>query len=63
MQGGYDHYMAKEIHEQPESIFQTMRGRIKLHKSNGVSKQAGVERWCRSLTDNGQEQRMGAGGW
>ncbi len=32
-QGGYDHYMAKEIHEQPESTFQTMRGRIRLHRS------------------------------
>ena len=28
MKGGYDHYMAKEIHEQPDSILQTMRGRI-----------------------------------
>ncbi|GAB4823479.1 hypothetical protein N2152v2_010525 [Parachlorella kessleri] len=37
MEGGYDHYMAKEIHEQPESIFQTMRGRIRLHRSNGAS--------------------------
>ncbi len=28
MKGGYDHYMQKEIHEQPESITQTMRGRM-----------------------------------
>lgn len=28
MKGGYDHYMAKEIHEQPDSILQTMRGRV-----------------------------------
>lgn len=28
MKGGYDHYMQKEIHEQPESIQQTMRGRV-----------------------------------
>ena len=29
-QGGYDHYMQKEIHEQPESIYQTMRGRVSM---------------------------------
>jgi glucosamine 6-phosphate synthetase-like amidotransferase/phosphosugar isomerase protein len=29
-QGGYDHFMQKEIHEQPESILQTMRGRVVL---------------------------------
>ena len=30
MKGGYDHFMQKEIHEQPESILQTMRGRVKF---------------------------------
>ena len=30
MKGGYDHYMQKEIHEQPESVLQTMRGRVKM---------------------------------
>ena len=30
MKGGYEHYMQKEIHEQPESVLQTMRGRVKL---------------------------------
>lgn len=29
MKGGYPNFMAKEIHEQPESLLQTMRGRIK----------------------------------
>ena len=28
MKGGYDHFMQKEIHEQPESILQSMRGRV-----------------------------------
>jgi glucosamine 6-phosphate synthetase-like amidotransferase/phosphosugar isomerase protein len=28
--------MAKEIHEQPESVLQSMRGRIKLHRSQAV---------------------------
>jgi glucosamine--fructose-6-phosphate aminotransferase (isomerizing) len=36
LQGGYDHFMQKEIHEQPESIQQTMRGRVKLAKSAAV---------------------------
>jgi glucosamine--fructose-6-phosphate aminotransferase (isomerizing) len=31
-QGGYDHYMQKEIHEQPESILQSMRGRVNIQQ-------------------------------
>ena len=30
MKGGYDHYMQKEIFEQPDTIAQTMQGRVKL---------------------------------
>ena len=30
MKGGYNHFMQKEIHEQPESITETMRGRVKF---------------------------------
>lgn len=30
MKGGYDHFMQKEIHEQPESVTETMRGRVKF---------------------------------
>lgn len=33
MKGGFDHFMQKEIHEQPESILQTMRGRLKFDSS------------------------------
>ena len=33
MKGGYDHFMQKEIHEQPESLTQTMRGRVKFAPS------------------------------
>ena len=33
MKGGYDHYMQKEIHEQPDSIQQTMRGRVDFQAS------------------------------
>ena len=36
MKGGYDHFMQKEIHEQPESILQTMRGRVRFERSNKV---------------------------
>jgi glucosamine--fructose-6-phosphate aminotransferase (isomerizing) len=36
MKGGFDHYMQKEIHEQPESIFQTMRGRVKMGPQEAV---------------------------
>ena len=32
MKGGYDHFMQKEIHEQPESVTETMRGRVKFSK-------------------------------
>lgn len=31
MQGSYPHFMLKEIFEQPESLTQTMRGRVLTH--------------------------------
>ncbi|MFH1731153.1 MAG: glutamine--fructose-6-phosphate transaminase (isomerizing) [Planctomycetota bacterium] len=34
--GGYDHFMQKEIHEQPESAANAMRGRIKPDTSEAV---------------------------
>ncbi len=34
--GGYDHFMLKEIHEQPRSIRDSMRGRIDLKKGQVV---------------------------
>ena len=36
MKGGYEHYMQKEIHEQPESVLQTMRGRVKFDQQQKV---------------------------
>lgn len=39
--GGYPHFMLKEIHEQPESIENTMRGRILLQE--GKAKLGGLE--------------------
>lgn len=38
--GGYEHFMLKEIFEQPKSIHDTMRGRILLDE--GVIKMAGI---------------------
>eukprot|EP00879_Flechtneria_rotunda_P013604 GHRR01014210.1.p1 GENE.GHRR01014210.1~~GHRR01014210.1.p1 ORF type:complete len:690 (+),score=211.83 GHRR01014210.1:228-2297(+) len=34
MKGGYEHYMQKEIHEQPEALLQTMRGRVAVEKTS-----------------------------
>ena len=34
--GGYDHFMLKEIHEQPRSIRDSMRGRLNLSKGEVV---------------------------
>jgi glucosamine--fructose-6-phosphate aminotransferase (isomerizing) len=39
--GGYDHFMMKEIYEQPAVIKDTYRGR--LHANEGLIKMAGVE--------------------
>lgn len=39
--GGYDHFMMKEIYEQPSVIKDTYRGR--LHSNEGLIKMAGIE--------------------
>lgn len=39
--GGYDHFMLKEIYEQPNVIKDTYRGR--LHANNGLIQMSGVE--------------------
>ncbi|MEC3906474.1 glutamine--fructose-6-phosphate transaminase (isomerizing) [Tamlana sp. 2201CG12-4] len=39
--GGYDHFMLKEIHEQPKAITDTYRGR--LLRNEAIIKMAGVE--------------------
>ncbi len=38
--GGYEHFMLKEIHEQPKSIMDTMRGRLLVEE--GVIQMAGI---------------------
>jgi len=42
MKGGFEHYMKKEIHEQPESLTQTMRGRIRGAGAPGASPVRGL---------------------
>ena len=39
--GGYDHFMLKEIYEQPEAIRDTFRGRMR--ENEGIIKMAGVD--------------------
>lgn len=39
--GGYDHFMLKEIYEQPRSVFDSMRGR--LNSSTGHLKMGGID--------------------
>jgi len=39
--GGYEHFMLKEIHEQPHAIKDTYRGRLRVNE--GIIKMAGVD--------------------
>lgn len=39
--GGYDHFMLKEIYEQPDTIFDCLRGR--LHAAEGTISMSGIE--------------------
>ena len=40
--GGYAHYMLKEIYEQPDSIWNTIRGRMDLDRGNCGSYRASM---------------------
>ena len=46
--GGYDHFMLKEIHEQPRSIKDSMRGRLNLEA--GIIKMGGLKDYEQKLT-------------
>lgn len=46
--GGFEHFMQKEIYEQPESIMNTMRGRI--IKDSGLVRLGGLENVIEKLT-------------
>jgi glucosamine--fructose-6-phosphate aminotransferase (isomerizing) len=45
--GGYDHFMLKEIYDQPDSIFDCLRGR--LHAEAGTITMSGVENHLNAL--------------
>jgi glucosamine--fructose-6-phosphate aminotransferase (isomerizing) len=47
--GGYDHFMLKEIHEQPRSIKDSMRGRLNLEAS--IIKMGGLKDYEQKLTN------------
>jgi glucosamine--fructose-6-phosphate aminotransferase (isomerizing) len=47
--GGYPHFMLKEIHEQPETIYDCLRGR--LLAETGEIKMAGIENNLEQLTN------------
>lgn len=47
--GGYEHFMLKEIHEQPATIFDCLRGR--LDAKNGTITMKGVEENIKTLTN------------
>lgn len=47
--GGYDHFMLKEIHEQPQAIMDTFRGRMKVDK--GIIKLSGLEDHLEKFTN------------
>jgi glucosamine--fructose-6-phosphate aminotransferase (isomerizing) len=47
--GGYDHFMLKEIYEQPQAIIDTFRGRMKVDE--GVVKLSGLEDHLRKFTN------------
>ena len=47
--GGYDHFMLKEIHEQPDTIFDCLRGRLLSH--NGQINLAGIDNNIEILTN------------
>ena len=53
MKGSFDHFMQKEIYEQPESVVNTMRGRVDFdqHKVNlgGLKSYLSTIRRCRRI--------------
>lgn len=45
--GGYDHFMIKEIFEQPQTIFDCLRGR--LDAEHGTIKMSGIEKYAEQI--------------
>src|SRR6188472_4783496 len=48
--GGYEHFMLKEIHEQPESLSQSIAGRVDRADRINVEELAGLEATFRAIT-------------
>ena len=48
--GGYEHFMLKEIHEQPEALSQSIAGRVTRHGRIQVEELAGLESMLQSAT-------------
>ncbi len=48
--GGYEHFMLKEIHEQPESLSQSIAGRVDRANRIAIDELAGLEEILRSVT-------------
>ncbi len=48
--GGYEHFMLKEIHEQPEALSQSIAGRVTRHGRIQVEELAGLETMLQSVT-------------
>ena len=57
--GGYDHFMLKEIHEQPESVRNALRGRLNL--LNGTAVLSGMGASARELLDLQRIVMVGCG--
>jgi glucosamine--fructose-6-phosphate aminotransferase (isomerizing) len=57
--GGYAHYMLKEIYEQPEAIWNTIRGRMDKDRGNAVL--SGLNIAPRDLADLGRVLLVGCG--
>jgi glucosamine--fructose-6-phosphate aminotransferase (isomerizing) len=48
--GGYEHFMLKEIHEQPEALSQSIAGRVTRHGRIQVDELAGLEAMLQAVT-------------
>ena len=48
--GGYEHFMLKEIHEQPEALSQSIAGRVNRHGRIAVEELVGLETMLQSVT-------------
>ena len=57
--GGFDHFMLKEIHEQPKAIIDTLRGRLKLNK--GIIKLSGIDNNLNKFTSTNKITIIGCG--